>query len=227
MLQTGKYRSVGSLTLTYMKENIFSLVQLLSHVQLFVTTWTAARQASLSFTNSWSLLKLMFIELVMPSKHLILCLPLFLPSVFPSMRVFSTDLAFRIRWPKYWNFQLNTQDWFPLVLTGLFSLQSKGLSSLIQHHSSKASILRCSDFYMVQLSYSYMTTGKTIALTIQIFVGKVTSLLLNTLSRFIIAFLPRSKCLLISWLHSPFTVILEPKKIRMSRFPFFLHLFVM
>ena len=101
---------------------------------------------------------------------------------------------------RHQSFQLNTQDWFPLVLTGLFSLQSKGLSSLIQHHSSKASILRCSDFYMVQLSYSYMTTGKTIALTIQIFVGKVTSLLLNTLSRFIIAFLPRSKCLLISWL---------------------------
>ena len=110
---------------------LFSSAQSISHVWLFATPWTLARQASLSFTNSWSLLKLMFIELVMPSKHLILCHPLpLLPSVFPSMRVFSTDLAFRIRWPKYWNFQLNTQDWFPLVLTGLICLLFKGLSSV-------------------------------------------------------------------------------------------------
>ena len=145
-------------------------------VRLFATPWTAARQASLSITNSWSLLKLMSIALVMPSNHLILCRPLLLlPSVFPSIRVFSNESVLHIRWPKYWSFNsasvlpMNIQDCFPLGLTGLI-LQSKGLSSLLQHHSSKASILWRSVFFIVQLSHPYMTTGKTVALTRWIFV---------------------------------------------------------
>ena len=178
---------------------------MLSHVQLFVTPWTVACQASLSFTISQSLLKLMSIESVMPSNHLILCCPLlFLPSVFPSMRVFSNELAVCIRWPKYQNFSFSISpssdysglisfriDWFDLL-----SVQ-RSLKSLFQHHSSKASILQHSAFFKVQLSHPYMTTGKTIALTLQTFVGKVISLLFSMLSRFIIAFLPRSKHLLI------------------------------
>ena len=135
------------------------------------TPWTAACQASLSITNSQSLPKLMSIELVMPSNHLILYHPLLLPpSIFPSIRVFSNESGLHIRWSKYWSFSfnivlpMNTQDWFPLGWTGWISLQSKGLKSL-QHHSSKASILQCSVFIMVQLSHPYMTTGKTIALT--------------------------------------------------------------
>ena len=164
-----------------------------------MTLWTAACQASLSFTISWSLLKLVSIESVMPSNHLILCHPLLLlPSIFPSIRVFSSELALHIRWPKYWSFSFSISppqeysgliffriDWFDfLAVQGI-------LKSLLQHHSLKASI-------KVQLAHPYMTTGKTIALTIWTFVGEVMSLLFNILSRFVIAFLPRSKNLLIS-----------------------------
>ena len=198
----------------------FSSVQSLSHVWLFATPWTAACQDSLSITNCWSLLKLMSIESVMPSNHLILCHPLLLlPSIFPSIRVFSNESALHIRWPKYWSFSFNISpsnersglisfrmDWLDLL-----AVQGT-LKSLLQHHSSKASILWCSAFFMVQLSHLYMTTGKTIALTRRTFVGKVMSLLFNMLSRFVIAFFPKSKHLLISWLQSPSAVILEHKK---------------
>ena len=187
-----------------------------------VTPWTAACQSSLSFTVSWSLLKLMYIYSVMLSNHLILCQPLFLlPSIFPSIMVFSNESAF---WIKYQSIgasvsasvlPMNIQGWFPLGLTGLISwLPKETLKSLLQHHNSKASILWHSAFFMVQLSHPYMTTGKLIALTIWTSVGKVMSLLFNTLSRFVIAFLPRSKCLLILWLQSLSTVILELKKIK-------------
>ena len=183
-------------------------VQLLGRVRLFATPWTAACQASLSFTNSQSLLKLLSSKLVMPSNHLILCRPLLLlPSIFPSIRVFSNESALRIRWPKYWSFSFNMSpsnehpgltsfrmDWLDLL-----AVQGT-LKSLLQHHSSKASILQRSAFFIVQLSHPYMTTGKTIALTRWTFVGKVMSLLLNMLSRLVITFLPRSKRLLISWL---------------------------
>ena len=180
------------------------------------TPWTAVRQASLSITNSWSLLKLMSIESVMPSNHFILCCPLLLlPSIFRSIRVFSNESALHIRWSKYWSFSISLSseysglisfriDWFDLLAV------QKTLKSLLQHHSSKASVLWCSAFFLVQLSHLYMTTGKTIALTRQTFVSKVMSLL----SRFIIVFLPRNKCLLISWLQSPSAVILKPKKIK-------------
>ena len=166
--------------------------------------WTVARQASLPFTVSQSLLKLMSIESVMQFNCLILCHPLLLlPSIFPSIRVFSNESALHIRWPKYWSFSISPSneysglislriDWFDLL-----AVQGT-LRSLLQHHNLKASILRHSAFFMVQLSHLYMTTGKAIALTIQTFVGKVISLLFNTLSRCVIAFLPRSKCLLIS-----------------------------
>ena len=178
-----------------------SSVQSFSRVQLFVTPWTTARQASRSITNSRSLPKLMSIKLVMPSNHLILYSALLLlPSVFPSIRVFSNESALRIRWPKYWSFSVNIgpsnehsglisfrMDWLDLL-----TVQGT-LKSLLQHHSSKASILWHSAFFIVQLSHPYMTTGKTIALTIQTFVGKVMSLLFNMLSRLIITFLPRSK----------------------------------
>ena len=177
-------------------------VQSLSPVWRFVTPWTAAHQASLSITNSWSLLKLMSIESVIPSNHLILCHPLLLPpSIFPSIRVFSKESVLYIRWPKYWSLSfsisspMNIQDWFPLGWTGWISLLSKGLSSILQHHSSKASILQHSDFFIVQLSHPYMTSGKTIALTRWTFVGKVMSLHFNMLSRLVIAFLLRRKCL--------------------------------
>ena len=199
---------------------INSAAQSLSCVLLFVTPWTAACQASLSITNSWRLLKFTSIESVMPSNRLILCRPLLLlPSIFPSIRVFSNESALRIRWPKYWSFSFSISpssehsglisfrmDWLDL-------LAAQGtLKSLLQNHSSKASILRRSAFFMVQLSHPYMTTGKAITLTRWIFVGKVMSLLFNILSRFVITFLPRSKHLLISWLQSPSAVILEPKK---------------
>ena len=157
----------------------------------------------------------------MPSSHLILCHPLLLPlSIFPSIRVFSNDSALCIRWLKYWCFSFNTSpsneysglisfrmDWLDLL-----AVQGT-LKSLLQHHSSKASILQCSVFFIVQLSHAYMTTGKTLALTKWTFVGKIMSLLFNMLSRLIIAFLPRSKRLLISWLQSPSAVILEPNYI--------------
>ena len=188
-------------------------VQSLSRVRLFATPWTAVRQASLSITNSQSLLKFMSIESVMPSNHLILCHPLLLPSIFPSIRVFSNESALRIRWPKFWSFSFSISP--SNEYSGLISFRIDWLDllavqgSLLQHHGSKPSILRCSAFFIVQLSHPYTTTGKNIALT---FVGKVMSLLFNMLSRLVIAFLPRSNCLLISWLQSPSAVILEPKK---------------
>ena len=180
-------------------------LQSLSCVWLFATPWTIAHQASLSFTNSRSLLKLMSIELVMASNYLILCHSLlFLPSIFPSIRVFSTESILHIRWPKYWSFSFNISpsneysglisfriDWIDLL-----GVQGT-LKSLLQHHSLKASILQHSAFFMVQFSHPYMTTGKTIALTRWNSVGKVMSLLFNILSRLVIAFLPRSKHLLI------------------------------
>ena len=195
-------------------------VQSLSRVQLFVTPWTAACQASLSITNSQSLPKLMSIESVMPSSHLIFCCPLLLlPSIFPSIRVFSDESALHIRWPKYWSFSFSISPSneysglisFRIDLLDLFAVQGT-LKSLLQHHSSKASILQCSAFFIVQLSHPYMPTGKTIALTRRTFVGKVMLLLFNMLSRLIMAFLPVNKRLLISWLQSPPAVILEPKK---------------
>ena len=162
----------------------------------------------------------MSIESVMPSSHLILCRPLLLlPSIFPSIRVFSNESALHTRWP-YWSFSFSISPSneysglisFRMDWLDLFAVQGT-LSSLLQSHSSKTSILRHAAFFIVQLSHAYMTTGKTIALTRQTFVGKVMSLLFNMLSRFVIAFLPRSKCLLISWLQSPSAVILELKKI--------------
>ena len=162
----------------------------------------------------------MSIDLVMPSNHFILCGSLFLlPSIFPSIRVFSNESVVHIRWPKYWSFSFSICP--PNEYSGLISfrvdwldlLAVQGtLKSLLQHHSSKASILQRSAFFMVQLSHPYMTTGKTIALTRRSFVGKVMSLLFKMLSRLVIAFLPRSMHLLISWLKSASAVILEPKK---------------
>src|SRR5574337_1290414 len=187
---------------------IYISVQLLSCVRLFATPWTAAHQASLSITNSWSLLKLMSIESVMPSNHLILCRPLLLPPpIFSNIRVFSNESVLCIRWPKYWGFSFNISPSnehpglisFRMEWVDLLAVQGT-LKSLLQHHSSKASILQHSAFFTVQLSHPYMTTGKTIALTRWTLVGKVMSLLLNILSRLVITFLPRSKRLLISWL---------------------------
>ena len=167
-------------------------------VQLFATPWTAASQASLSITNSRKLLRL--IELVMPSNHLVFCRPLLLPSIFPSIRVFSKESVLRIRWPKYWNFSFSISPSneysglisFRIGWLDLFAVQET-LRSLLQHHSSKASILWHSAFFMVQLSHPYVTTGKIIALTRWTFVIKVVSLLFNMLSMLVIAFLPRSK----------------------------------
>ncbi|CAI9152346.1 unnamed protein product [Rangifer tarandus platyrhynchus] len=181
----------------------------------------------MSITNSQSLLKLMSIESVMPSNHLILCCPLLLPpSIFPSTRVFSNESVLRIRWPKYWSFSFSispSNEYSGLIsfrMDGLDLLAAQGtLKSLLQYHGSKASIFQHSAFFIVQLSHPYMTAGKTIALTRQIFVGKVMSLLFNMLSRLVIAFLPRSNCLLISWLQSPSAVILEPKKIKSVTVP--------
>ena len=162
----------------------------------------------------------MSIESVMPSSHLILCCPLLLPpSIFPSIRVFSNESVLHSRWPKYWSFSFSispSNEYLGLIsfrMDWLDLLAVQGtLQSLLQHHSSKASILQRSAFFTVQLSHPYMTTGKTIALTRRTFVGKVMSLLLNMLSRLVITFLSRSKHLLISWLQSPSVVILEPKK---------------
>src|SRR5574337_1196647 len=181
-----------------------------------------ACQASLSITNSRSSLRLMSIESVMPSSHLILCRPLLLlPPIPPSIRVFSNESTLHMRWPKYWSFSFSIipskeipglisfrMDWLDLL-----AVQGT-LKSLLQHHSSKESILQHSAFFIVQLSHPYMTTGKTIALTRRTFFGKVISLLFNILSRLVITFLPRSKHLLISWLQSPSTVILYPPKIK-------------
>ena len=198
----------------------FSSVQLLSRVQLFATPWTTACQASLSITFSWSLSKPMSIELVMPSSHLIPCHPLLLlPSIFPSIRVFSNESALHIRWPKYWSFSFSISpsrtDLFSGGLVGSPCIQGT-LKSLLQHHSSKASILQHSAFFIVQLSHPYMTTGKAIALTRWTFVGNIMSLLFNMLSRLVITFLPRSKRLLISWLQSPSAVILGAQKNKVS-----------
>ena len=165
----------------------FSSVQLLSHLRLFATPWTAACQASLSITSSWSLLKLMPIESMMPSNHLILCDPLLLlPSILPSIRVFFNESVLRIRWPKYWSFSFSispSNEYSGLIslrMDWLHLLAVQGtLKSLLQYHSSKASILLCSAFFIVQLAHSYLTTGKTIALTRQTFVGKVMPLLFN------------------------------------------------
>ena len=186
----------------------FSSLQSLGRVRLFATPWTAARQTSLSITNFWSLLKLMSIKSMMPSNYLIVCCPLLLPpSIFPSIRVFSNESVLDIRWPKYWSFSFSISpssehpglisfriDWLDLLVT------QGTLKSFLQHHNSKASIIWHSAFFIVQISHPYMTTGKTIALTRWTFAGKVISLLFNMLSRLVITFLPRSKCLLISWL---------------------------
>ena len=185
----------------------FVVVHLLSCVQLFTTPWTAAYQASLSFTISQSLHTLLSILLVVPSNHLILCCPQLLPSVFASIRVLSSESVLHIRWPEFWSFSFSFSpsneysslisfriDWFDLL-----AVQGT-LKSLLQHHCSKASVLWCPTFFMVRISHPYMTTEKTIALTIQTFVSKVMSLLFNTLPRFVIAFLPRSDHLLILWL---------------------------
>ena len=192
----------------------FSSIQSLSHVWHFANPWTAARQTSLSITNSGSLFKLMPIKSVMPSNHLILCHLLLPPSIFPSIRVFSNESVLQIRWPKYWSFSFRISlsneysglisfrmDWLDLL-----AVQGT-LRSLLQHHSSKAPVLRRSAFFTVQLSHPNMTTGKIIALTRWTFVDKVMFLLFNMLSRLVITFLPRSKRLLISWLQSPSAVI--------------------
>ena len=183
---------------------------MLSRVRLFVTPLTAERQVSLSIINSWSLPKFMSIEMVMPSNHYILCHPLLPPSNFPSIRIFSNESLLCIRWPKDWSFSFSISpsneysglisfrmDWLNLLVV------QGTLKSLLQHHSSKASILQWSAFFIVQLSQPYMTTRKIIALTRRTFLGKVMSLLFNKLSRLVIIFLPRSKHLLISWLQSP------------------------
>ena len=188
----------------------------------FVTPRTAAHQASLTFTISWSLLKLMFIGSVIPSNHLILCRPLLLlPSILPSIRVFYKESAFRIRWAKYWSFgirlPLNIQVWFLLELTDFISFNPRDSQQYFQHHCLKTLVFQCSDFFMVQHSYPYMTTGKTIPLNIQSFFGKVMTLLFSMLSSFLIAFLSRRKQLLISWLQSSSALILEPKKIKHVR----------
>ena len=186
--------------------------------------WTAACQTSLSITNSQSLLRLMSIKSVMPSNHLILCHPLLLPSILPSIRVFSRESVLRIRWPKYWSFSFSISpsnehpglisfrmDWLDLL-----AVQGT-CKSLRQHHSSKALLLPHSAFFIVQLWHPYMTTRKTISLTRWTFVGKVMSLLFNMLSR-LVTVPPRSKCLLISWLQSPSAVILESKKMKSVTF---------
>ena len=195
----------------------FGSVQSFSYIWFLVTSWTVACQASLSITNSRSLFKLMSIELVMPSNHLIFCHPfLFLPSIFPSISIFSSESVRHIRWPSYWSFSFSNSP--SNEYSGLISFRIEcfdllavhgTLKTLLQHQSSKASILWHSAFFMVQISHPYMTTGKTIALTSQTFVSKVMSLLFNMLSRLVIAFLPRSKRLFISWLKSPSAVILE------------------
>ena len=181
---------------------------------------------------SWSFLKLMPIELVMLSNHLILChLILLLPSIFHSIRVFSNELALHIRWPKYWNFSISPSNEYSVLISfrmdwfDLLAVQGT-LKSLLQHHSSKVSILQCSAFFIVQLSHPYVTTGKTIALTRWTFVDKVMSLIFNTMSRLVIAFLPRIKRLLISCLQSPSTVIFGAQENKICHcfhfFPFYL-----
>ena len=191
--------------------------------------WPSAHQASLSITNSLSLLKFMSIESVMPSNQLILCCPLLLPSsIFPSIRVFPNESVLRIRWPKYWSvsFSISPSNEYSRLISfrmdwlDLLAVQET-LKSLLQHNSWKASILRHSAVFIVHLSHPYMTTGKTIALTKQTNVGKVMSLLFNMLSRLVITLIPRSKCLLISWLQSPSAVIWSPKNKVSHCFPIY------
>ena len=198
----------------------FSSVQFLSCVWLFATPWTAACRASLLITSSQSLPKVMSIESVMTSNHLILCCSLlFPPSIFPINRAFLNESVLCIRWTKYWGFSFNISPSnehsglisFRMDLLDLLAVQGT-LKSLLQHHSSKSSIFQCSAFIIVQLSHPYITTGKTIALTRWTFVGKVISLHFNMLSRLVITLLPRSKHLLILSLQSPSAVILEPLK---------------
>ena len=181
---------------------VFSSVQSLSRVQLFATPWTAARQASWSIANSQSLLKLMSIELVMPSYHLILCHPLLLlPSILPRIRVFSNKSVLGIRWPKYFSLSISPSNEYSVLISfrmdwlDLLAVQGT-LKSLLQHHSSKVSILQCSVFFIVQFSHPYVTSGKTVALTRQTFVDKEMSLLFNMLFKLAITFLPRSKVVL-------------------------------
>ena len=176
-------------------------------------------QHARSINNSWSLLKLMSIESVKPSNHLILCRRLLLPpSIFPSIRVFSNESVLCVRQSKYWHFSISPSNEYSGLISfrmdWLDLLAVQGTFKSLQHHNSKASILWCSAFFLVQLSHPYMTTGKTIALTRLTCVGKVISLLFNMLSRLVITFLPRSKRLLISWLQLPSAVILEPPKIK-------------
>ena len=216
------YKYIGNITKEHKWILALSSIQFSSVAQSCLTLCNPMNcQASLSITKCQSPPKPMSIESVMPSNHLILCRPLLLlPSIFPSIRVFSNESALCIKWPKYWSFSFNIStsnehpglisfrmDWLDiLVVQGT-------LKSLLQHNCSKASILLCSVFLIVQLSHPYLTTGETIALTRQTFVGKVMSLLFNMLSRLVITFLPRSKHLLISWLKSLSAVILEPQKI--------------
>ena len=227
-LNPGSYDSI----LCFHEFGVF-VVHLLSHVYLFVTPWTVAHQAFLSFTNSWSLLILMSIESVMLSNHLVFCCPLLLqPSIFPSLRVFSNESVLCIRWPKDWNYSFSISysneysglisfriSWFDLLAVQVT------LKSLLKHYSSKASILQSSASFIVQISHPYMATGKIIALPRWAFVDKVMFLLSNMLSRLVITFLPRSKHLLISWLQLPSAVILEPRS--QPLFPLFPHLFTM
>ena len=222
IIQCKHNRIINLLKIFFIIQNIimeiqsfqFSSVRSLSCVQLFATLWTAAGQASLSITNSGNLLKLMATESVMSSYHLILCHPLLFPcSIFPNIRVFSNESVHRIRWPKYWSFSINISSsnehsgliYFRMDLLKYYcrldlpAVQGT-LKSLLQHHSSKASVLQWSAFFIVQLSHPDTIIGKTITLTRQTFVGKVMSLLFNMLSRLVITFLPRSKRLLSSWL---------------------------
>ena len=181
----------------------FRSIQSLSHFWLFLNLWTAAHQDCLSITNYWSFLKLMFIQSVMPSNNVILCHPLLLlPSIFPSLRGFSNESAICIRWLKYWSFSISPSNehtgliLFRMDWLDLLACQGT-LKSLLQHHSSKISILQHSVFFMVQLSHPFMTTGKTIALTRWTFAGKIMSLFFEMLSKLVVAFLPRSKCLFV------------------------------
>ena len=199
--------------------SVSQLVQSLSCVRLFATAWIAARQASLSITNSRSSLRLTSIKLVMLSSHLILCHPLLLlPPIPPNIRVFANESTFHIRWPKYWSFSfsIHSSNEYSVLISfrvhWFDHLAVKGtVKRFFQHHRSKAPILWCSASLW---SNCHMTTGKTLDLTLCPFVGKVMSLLFNMLSRLVIAFLPRNMCLLISWLQSPSEVILEPPKIK-------------
>ena len=199
----------------------FSSVQLLSHAWLFATPWTAPHQASLSITSSWSLFKLMSVEWVMPSNHLILCLSLLLPpSIFPSIRVFSNESVLCIRWPKYWSLSVRislSNEYSGLIsfrMDWLDLLKSKRLSRVFSNTAvQKHQFFGAQLFLESNSHHPCMTTGKAVALTRRTFVGKVMALLFNMLSRLVITFLPRSKRLLISWLQSPSAVILEPRKI--------------